>query len=96
MDQAESRTVRIDSGEHDGRTRAVAHLQARDTDTLVGVGFARLNPADRTCLRSATRSRSPVHCPTSATGCCTPRPGTSSRSAASRRTWRCDDSGIRP
>jgi hypothetical protein len=46
MDEAKSWTVRIDIGEHDGRTRAVAHLQTHDTDTLVGVGFARLNPAD--------------------------------------------------
>jgi hypothetical protein len=47
MDQVKSWTVRIDIGEHDGRTRAVAHLSTRDTDTLVGVGFARLSPADR-------------------------------------------------
>ena len=46
MDQVKSWTVRIDIGEHDGRTRAVAHLQTKDTETLVGVGFARLNPAD--------------------------------------------------
>jgi hypothetical protein len=46
MDVVKSWTVRIDIGEHDGRTRAVAHLQTNDTDTLVGVGFARLNPAD--------------------------------------------------
>lgn len=46
MDQVKRWTVRIDIGEHDGRTRAVAHLQARDNDTLVGVGFARLHPAD--------------------------------------------------
>jgi len=46
MDKAKSWTVRIDIGEHDGRTRAVAHLQTHDTDTLVGVGFARLNPTD--------------------------------------------------
>ncbi|MFQ1002388.1 DUF1876 domain-containing protein [Modestobacter sp. SSW1-42] len=39
-------TLRIDIGEHDGRTRAVAHLRTRDTDDLVGVGFARLDPAD--------------------------------------------------
>ena len=47
MDQVKNWTVRIDIGEHDGRTRAVAHLSTRDTDTLVGVGFARLAPADR-------------------------------------------------
>jgi hypothetical protein len=46
MDQVKSWTVRIDIGEHDGRTRAVAHLQTQATDTLVGVGFARLHPAD--------------------------------------------------
>jgi hypothetical protein len=46
MDEAKSWTVRIDIGEHDGRTRAVAHLQTLDTDALVGVGFARLNPTD--------------------------------------------------
>ncbi|MGY1616219.1 DUF1876 domain-containing protein [Geodermatophilus sp. SYSU D00691] len=47
MDAAKTWTVRIDIGEHDGRTRAVAHLQTRDTEQLAGVGFARLNPADR-------------------------------------------------
>jgi hypothetical protein len=46
MDEAKSWTVRIDIGEHVRHTRAVAHLQTKDTDTLVGVGFARLNPAD--------------------------------------------------
>lgn len=46
MDQVTSWTVRIDISEHDGRTRAVAHLQTGDTDTVVGVGFARLHPAD--------------------------------------------------
>jgi hypothetical protein len=46
MDQAKSWTVRIDIGEHDGHTRAVAHLRTGDTDTLAGVGFARLHPAD--------------------------------------------------
>jgi hypothetical protein len=46
MNQAKNWTVRIDIGEHDGRTRAVAHLQTQDSSTLVGVGFARLNPAD--------------------------------------------------
>jgi Domain of unknown function (DUF1876) len=47
MDQVKSWTVRIDIGEHDGRTRAVAHLSTRDTDTIVGVGFARLAPSDK-------------------------------------------------
>jgi hypothetical protein len=46
MDRVKSWTVRIDIGEHDGRTRAVAHLQTVDADTVVGVGFARLNPTD--------------------------------------------------
>ncbi|MGY1708805.1 DUF1876 domain-containing protein [Geodermatophilus sp. SYSU D00758] len=46
MHEAKQWTVRIDIGEHDGRTRAVAHLQTQDTDALVGVGFARLHPAD--------------------------------------------------
>ncbi|MET0764215.1 MAG: DUF1876 domain-containing protein [Blastococcus sp.] len=47
MDQAKTWTIRIDIGEHDGRTRAVARLHTRDTEGMVGVGFARLNPADR-------------------------------------------------
>jgi hypothetical protein len=46
VDQVKSWAVRIDIGEHEGHTRAVAHLLTRDTDTLVGVGFARLHPAD--------------------------------------------------
>lgn len=46
MDDTKTWTVRIDIGEHDGRTRAVAHLHTRDTERMVGVGFARLNPAD--------------------------------------------------
>ncbi|RFU20434.1 DUF1876 domain-containing protein [Geodermatophilus marinus] len=51
MDKAKTWSVRVDIGEHDGRTRAVAHLETQDTDRegddrLVGVGFARLNPAD--------------------------------------------------
>ena len=40
-------TVTVDIDEHDGHTRAVARLHTRDTDELVGVGLARLNPADR-------------------------------------------------
>jgi hypothetical protein len=47
VDEIKTWSVRIDIGEHDGRTRAVAHLRTRDTDTLTGVGFARLHPADR-------------------------------------------------
>ena len=46
MDEAKTWTVRIDIGEHDGRTRAAAHLHIRDTERMTGVGFARLNPAD--------------------------------------------------
>ncbi|MCZ2839126.1 DUF1876 domain-containing protein [Modestobacter sp. VKM Ac-2985] len=46
MDATKTWTLRIDVGEHDGRTRAVAHLRTRDTEDLVGVGFARLDPAD--------------------------------------------------
>ena len=46
MDEAKTWTVRIDIGEHDGRTRAVAHLHTRDTERMAGVGFARLNPSD--------------------------------------------------
>lgn len=37
-------TIVID--ENDGRTRAIARLHTRDTDYLVGTGFARLNPTD--------------------------------------------------
>ncbi|SHL07254.1 protein of unknown function [Pseudonocardia thermophila] len=40
-------TVTIDIDEQAGRTHATARLQTRDTDRLVGVGEARLNPADR-------------------------------------------------
>ncbi|MGY1779923.1 DUF1876 domain-containing protein [Geodermatophilus sp. SYSU D01036] len=47
MDAVKTWTVRIDIGEHDGRTRAVAHLQTRDTEAVTGTGFARLDPADR-------------------------------------------------
>jgi hypothetical protein len=39
--------VVIEIDEHDGRTRAVARLQADDMDQIVGVGTARLNPEDR-------------------------------------------------
>ena len=47
MDEVTTWNVTIDIGEHDGRTRAVAHLRTRDTEGMVGVGFARLAPADR-------------------------------------------------
>lgn len=47
MQAAKRWTVTIDIDEHDGRTRAHARLHTSDTDELVGVGLARLNPADR-------------------------------------------------
>ena len=47
MDEVMTWNVTIDIGEHDGRTRAVAHLRTRDTERMVGVGFARLAPTDR-------------------------------------------------
>jgi hypothetical protein len=39
--------VVVDIDEHEGRTRAVARLQADDMEQMVGVGTARLNPEDR-------------------------------------------------
>ena len=39
-------TVEISIDEHEGRTRAKARLRWRDQES-VGVGLARLNPADR-------------------------------------------------
>ena len=47
MDEITTWNVAIDIGEHDGRTRAVAHLDPRDGRRLAGVGFARLAPTDR-------------------------------------------------
>ncbi|MHA6794222.1 DUF1876 domain-containing protein [Pseudonocardia bannensis] len=47
MGNATQWTVSIDIDEHDGRTRAVARLHTRDSDRLVGVGLARLNPDDQ-------------------------------------------------
>jgi hypothetical protein len=47
VDEVMTWNVSIDIGEHDGRTRAVAHLHTRDTERMVGVGFARLAPSDR-------------------------------------------------
>lgn len=44
--EAKTWSVKIDIGEHDGRTRAIARLHTRDTERMSGVGFARLNPAD--------------------------------------------------
>ena len=39
--------VDIEIDEHEGRTRALAWLHNRDETALIGVGLARLNPADR-------------------------------------------------
>jgi len=39
-------TVRIDIGEHEGTTRATAHLHTGDRTSLTGTGTARLNPSD--------------------------------------------------
>jgi hypothetical protein len=47
MDTVMTWTVTVEIDEHDGHTRAVARLHTRDTEKLVGVGLARLNPADR-------------------------------------------------
>ncbi len=47
MDVRKKWTVEVDIDEHEGRTRAVAKLLTNDTDSMVGVGLARLNPADR-------------------------------------------------
>ena len=47
MDQVAQWTVTINIDEHDGHTRAVARLHIRDTERMVGVGLARLDPADR-------------------------------------------------
>lgn len=46
MDEVMRWNVTIDIGEHDGHTRAVAHLHTRDNE-VAGVGFARLAPSDR-------------------------------------------------
>jgi hypothetical protein len=47
MNVAKQWTVVIDIDEHDGRTRAIARLDARGAKELVGTGLARCNPADR-------------------------------------------------
>ncbi|MCE3554639.1 DUF1876 domain-containing protein [Pseudonocardia sp. RS11V-5] len=47
MNEAKRWTVSIDIEEHEGKTRAVARLGAREGDAVVGVGVARLNPTDR-------------------------------------------------
>ncbi len=43
---SKSWTVKIDIGEHDGMTRAIAQLHTGDRTSLTGTGTARLNPAD--------------------------------------------------
>jgi hypothetical protein len=40
-------SISIDIDEHEGRTRAIARLDAGKPDHLTAVGLARLNPADR-------------------------------------------------
>jgi hypothetical protein len=47
VDEVKQWDVTVDIDEHDGHTRAVARLRTRDTERLVGVGLARLSPADR-------------------------------------------------
>ncbi|MFD4292326.1 DUF1876 domain-containing protein [Rhodococcus sp. NPDC058505] len=44
---AKTWSVTMEIDEHDGRTRAKARLHAEGRPDLVGVGLARLNPADR-------------------------------------------------
>jgi hypothetical protein len=46
-DQVKHWTVSIDIDEHEGRTRAHARLRTDDTERIVGVGLARLDPADQ-------------------------------------------------
>jgi hypothetical protein len=46
MTEAKRWTVEIHIDEHEDRTRARARLHNRDETGLVGVGLARLNPAD--------------------------------------------------
>lgn len=43
---AKTWNVRIDVGEHEGQTRAIARLDTGDTSSLVGTGLASLNPTD--------------------------------------------------
>ena len=47
MHEVETWTVTVAIDEHDGHTRAVAHLQTRDSGRLAGAGLARLTPTDR-------------------------------------------------
>ena len=46
MTEAKHWTIDIHIDEHEERTRAKARLHNRDETRLVGVGLARLNPAD--------------------------------------------------
>ena len=46
MIEAKRWNVVITIDEHDGHTKAVAHLHTRDGARLTGVGLARCNPAD--------------------------------------------------
>lgn len=46
MTEAKRWTVDIHIDEHEARTRARARLHNRDETGLIGVGLARLNPAD--------------------------------------------------
>lgn len=47
MSTAKKWSVEIHIDEHESRTRAEARLHTADKTHLVGVGLARLNPADR-------------------------------------------------
>ncbi|MCX2951416.1 dsRBD fold-containing protein [Lentzea sp. NEAU-D7] len=47
MSTAKKWSVELLIDEHEGRTRAEARLHTLDPTRLVGVGTARLNPADR-------------------------------------------------
>ncbi len=46
MTEAKRWNVEVFIDEHEQRTRAKARLHTRDRTELVGVGFARCNPAD--------------------------------------------------
>lgn len=47
MSTAKKWSVEIHIDEHESRTRAEARLHTGDKTHLVGIGLARLNPADR-------------------------------------------------
>lgn len=47
MSTAKKWSVELLIDEHDGRTRAEARLHTQDPTHLIGIGTARLNPADR-------------------------------------------------